>query len=110
MLESTWECIAIDLLGPFVSSLERKNKFCLTVIDHFSNYLVLIPLPSPARTGPNAAQYRQTSPGDDALTVRLTPTSSAVAIGILGTLYSNFSILVSAPSTEVPRHAARGLA
>ena len=45
-----WDSISIDLLGPFVSSLRRQNKWCLTVIDSYSNYATLIPLPDKMAT------------------------------------------------------------
>ena len=48
--EHTWDSISIDLLGPFVSSRDRKNKWCLTVIEQFSNYVTLIPLPDKMAT------------------------------------------------------------
>ena len=51
--------------------------------------------------GVNAWQYSQTSPGDDSLTVPLGPQRRAVAIGVFGRLASNFSMVVSSPSTEV---------
>lgn len=51
--------------------------------------------------GANGATHSQTSPGDDALTVALGPQRHAVAIGVFGRLASNFSVVVSAPSTEV---------
>ena len=36
--------VSFDLLGPFPSSYSN-NKWCLTVIDNFSNWPILIPLP-----------------------------------------------------------------
>ena len=64
-------------------------------------------LPTPTGTQTAAAQYTQTSPGDDALSVPLTPARRAVAIGVFGHLASRFSILVSAPSTEVRLESGR---
>ncbi len=40
----------MDLLGPFIPSADRGNKWCLTIIDHYSNYVCLIPLPDKQAT------------------------------------------------------------
>ena len=63
--------------------------------------LTSLRLPGTLVTGSNHAQLEQTSPGDDDLTIQLGATQRAVAIGVFGQIASNFSLIVSAPSTEV---------
>ena len=63
--------------------------------------LTSLRLPGTLTTGSNYAQRQQTSPGDDDLTIELSATRRAVAIGVFGQIASNFSLIVSAPSTEV---------
>ena len=64
--------------------------------------LTALTLPTPNGAGVNRPMSTQTSPGDDSLTIALDPPlNGAVAIGVFGQAASAFSLIVSAPSTEI---------
>ena len=89
----------------FASSNIQSEPLAITVTPMYGNpdlyvsvgqSLMQLTLPSIATNS-----YRQTSPGDDSLTIMLNSSRTATAIGVYGHASSSFSILLSAPSTTV---------
>ena len=44
LYQKPWETIGIDLMGPFPETRVTKYKYVMTVVDFFTDYLVVVPI------------------------------------------------------------------
>ena len=45
LIETLFERVAVDLVGPIQHVTERKNRYILTLVDYATRYAEAIPLP-----------------------------------------------------------------
>ena len=57
LYEKPWETVGIDLIGPFPETQGTRYKYAMTVVDFFTHYLVVVPLPNKSAQAVSTALF-----------------------------------------------------